>query len=427
MLDRKLVAQDPDAVRAALGRRGPETAAAIGTVIDADAEWKGLKRDFDEKKHELKEGGKGFKGLDPKGPEALALRERLGGLKTEIKQIEERQKALEAERDALLMGIPNLPAAETPDGADESDNVEISRWGEPPTFDFEPQAHWDLGEALGILDFEQAARMSGARFAVLRGQGARLERALAQLMLDSARQRGYLEVIPPYLVRRHAMEGTGQLPKFEEDAFKTTGDKEYFLIPTAEVPLVNLHREEILAPERLPLSYTALTPCFRAEAGSHGKDVRGLIRQHQFHKVELVKLTTPEDSAEALLTLRADAEAVLQALELPYRIVQLCAGDLGFSATITYDLEVWLPGQKTYREISSCSNCGDFQARRAAIRFKAGKKNNRFVHTLNGSALAVGRTLIAVLENHQRADGTVTVPAALRPYLGGLEVIGPEA
>lgn len=426
MLDRKLVAKDPDAVREALARRGPSTAAEIGRVFDIDAEWKTVKHQFDEGKHHLKESGKGFKGLDPKGPEATALREQLSGLKADVKKAEEHLKELEAQRDTLLMGIPNLPDAATPDGADENDNVEVARWGEPPSFDFEPRPHWELGESLGILDFEQASRMSGARFAVLRGLGARLERALAQLMLDLARERGYEEVIPPFLVRRHAMEGTGQLPKFEEDAFKTVGESEYFLIPTAEVPLVNLHREEILEPEQLPLCYAALTPCFRAEAGSYGKDVRGLIRQHQFHKVELVKLTTPEDSAAALDGLRDDAEAVLRTLELPYRILQLCAGDIGFSAAITYDLEVWLPGQQTYREISSCSNCKDFQARRAAIRYRAGKKDNRFVHTLNGSALAVGRCLIAVLENYQQSDGSVTIPDALRPYLGGVTSIQPR-
>lgn len=423
MLDRKLLSRDPEAVRAALARRGREAAAGLETVLGKDTEWKQLKAKFDEGKHELKDAGKGFKGLDPKSPEAQSLRDRLGALKAENREIEERQKTLEAERDAALMMLPNLPAAETPDGASEADNVEISRWGEPPSFSFQPKAHWDLGEALGILDFERAARMSGARFAVLRGDGARLERALAALMLDSARSRGYVEVVPPYLVRRETMEGTGQLPKFEEDAFKTTGERELFLIPTAEVPLVNLHREEILDPADLPLSYAAWTPCFRAEAGSYGKDVRGLIRQHQFHKVELVKITTPEQSAEALASLRADAEAVLQTLELPYRVIQLCAGDLGFSAEITYDLEVWLPAQETYREISSCSSTGDFQARRAAIRYRAGKKDNRLVHTLNGSALAVGRTLVALLENHQQPDGSIRIPEALRPYLGGQKTL----
>jgi seryl-tRNA synthetase len=423
MLDRKRIAKNPEAVRQALARRGESTAAEIDRVLEVDARWKQHKARFDELKHGLKEAGKGFKGLDPKSEEAAALRARLAETKEEVQRTEQQLKELEAERDALLMGLPNEPDPQTPDGASEADNVEVERWGDPPALGFTPQPHWEIGERLGLLDFERAARMSGARFAVLRGMGARLEWALARLMLDRARDRGYLEVIPPYLVRRPAMEASGQLPKFEQDAFRTAGEHEYFLIPTAEVPLVNLHREEIIEPQQLPLSYTALTPCFRAEAGSYGKDVRGLIRQHQFHKVELVKLTTPETSAEQLQTLRADAEAVLRELELPYRTAQLCAGDLGFSAAVTYDLEVWLPGQQTYREISSCSNCGDFQARRAQIRYRAGKKDNRYVHTLNGSALAVGRTLLALLENHQHADGSVGIPAALRPYLDGLEEI----
>lgn len=425
MLDRKLISRDPEAVRAALLRRGAGAAAELDAALVAEEEWKRLKASFDERRHEQKAAGQGFKGLDPKGPEALALREKLGVFARELGETEARMKALEEARDAALMRLPNLPATDTPEGADASANVEVARWGEPPAFDFEPAAHWDVGERLGILDFEAAARMSGARFAVLRGEGARLERALAALMLDSARARGYTEVSPPYLVRRHAMEGTGQLPKFEEEAFKTLGEGEYFLIPTAEVPLVNLHREEILEPDRLPIRLVAHTPCFRAEAGSHGKDVRGLIRQHQFHKVELVKLTRPEDSDAELLALRTDAEAVLRALGLHYRVMQLSAGDMGFSAVKTFDLEVWLPGQQAFREISSCSDCGDFQARRAAIRYKAGPKDNRLVHTLNGSALAVGRTLIAVLESYQQADGSLRVPEALRPYLGGQERIAP--
>jgi seryl-tRNA synthetase len=423
MLDRKLLAADPDGCRAALARRGEAVAAELTPFFDLETEWKALKAAADDKKHQLKQGGRSFKDLDPKGPEAQALRQRLGTLSDDIKAAEQRIRDIEQAREQILMGLPNLPDAATPDGAGEADNVEVTRWGEPPAFDFEPRPHWEVGAALGALDFDAAARMSGARFAVLRGHGARLERALAQLMLDSAAARGYLEVVPPYLVRRHAMEGTGQLPKFEEEAFKTAGERELFLIPTAEVPLVNLHREEILDPEQLPLRYVAHTPCFRAEAGSHGKDVRGLIRQHQFHKVELVKLTTPDTSAAELEGLRADAEHILERLGLHYRTVRLCAADLGFSAAMTYDLEVWLPGQQTFREISSCSNCGDFQARRAAIRYRAAPKKNRLVHTLNGSALAVGRTFLALLENYQQADGSVVVPEALRPYLGGLEVL----
>jgi len=421
MLDRKHLANEPDRCRASLGRRGPAAAAELEPFFELETEWKALKADNDDKKHQLKQGGRGFKDLDPKGPESKALRQTLGRLSDGIKAAEQRIREIEQTREQLLMRLPNFPDEATPDGVDESDNVEVARWGEPPAFDFEPRPHWEVGEALGILDFETATRMSGSRFAVMRGAGARLERALAQLMLDSGGERGYHEIAPPLLVRRHAMEGSGQLPKFEQEAFKTTGEHELFLIPTAEVPLVNLHREEILDPEQLPLQYMAHTPCFRAEAGSHGKDVRGLIRQHQFQKVELVKVTTPESSSEELEKLRADAEHILELLGLHYRTVRLCAGDIGFSAAMTYDLEVWLPGQQTFREISSCSNCGDFQARRAAIRYRAAPKNNRFVHTLNGSALAVGRTLIALLENYQQADGSVVVPQALRPYLGGLD------
>lgn len=427
MLDRKLLATQPDRCRAALARRGEATASELDPFFDLETEWKGLKADTDDKKHQLKLGGKGFAGIDAKAPDAGeqrdALRAKLGVLSDDIKAAEQRIREIEQAREHLLMRLPNLPDEATPDGANEDDNVEVRRWGEAPAFDFEPRPHWEVGESLGILDFETSARLSGSRFAVLRGAGARLERALAQLMLDSAADRGYFEVQPPYLVRRHTMEGSGQLPKFEDDAFKTLGDNELFLIPTAEVPLVNLHREQILDPDQLPLKYVAHTPCFRAEAGSHGKDVRGLIRQHQFQKVELVQLTTPDASASALERLREDAEHILELLGLHYRTVRLCAGDIGFSAAMTYDLEVWLPGQQTFREISSCSTCGDFQARRAAIRYRAAPKKNLFVHTLNGSALAVGRTLIAVLENYQQADGSVVIPEALRPYLGGLEHI----
>jgi len=300
--------------------------------------------------------------------------------------------------------------------------------GSPPEMSFSPRAHWDLGPALGLLDFERAAKVSGARFAVYWDLGARLERALAQFMLDlHTRERGYREVIPPYLVTAETLMGTGQLPKFEGDLFKTrTGDRELFLIPTAEVPVTNLHREEILDASTLPLKYVSFTPCFRSEAGSYGKDVRGLFRQHQFHKVELVKLTTPESSMDELESMVADAEEVLKRLGLPYRVVVLSTGDMGFSAAKTYDIEVWLPGQGAYREISSCSNCTDFQARRAGIRYRPDPKAKlRFVHTLNGSGLAVGRTLIALIENGQQADGSVVLPEAIRPYMGGVERIAP--
>jgi seryl-tRNA synthetase len=335
---------------------------------------------------------------------------------------------LEEVKEAIqrfLLVVPNVPDAGVPQGRDETANVEIRRVGEPRMFDFAPKAHWDLGPELGILDFERAAAISGARFAVLWDAGARLERALIQFMLDLHIARGYREVIPPYLVTAETLTGTGQLPKFEGDLFKTTaGERTLYLIPTAEVPVTNLHRGEILDAGALPKKYAAFSPCFRSEAGSHGKDVRGLIRQHQFHKVELVKLTTAESSTDELEGMVADAEEVLKRLGLPYRVVLLSTGDMGFAAAKTYDIEVWLPGQQAYREISSCSNCTDFQARRAGLRYRPepGAKP-RFLHTLNGSGLAVGRTLIAVLENYQQADGSVVVPEALRPYVGGLERI----
>jgi seryl-tRNA synthetase len=336
-----------------------------------------------------------------------------------------RLEEVKAAIERFLLVVPNLPDASVPLGKDASDNVEVRRVGTPRAFDFEPRSHWDLGPDLGILDFERAARISGARFTVYWDLGARLERALIQFMLDLHGSRGYREIIPPYLVTADTLTGTGQLPKFESDLFKTTaGDRDLYLIPTAEVPLTILHRDEILAAEELPKRYVAFTPCFRSEAGSYGKDVRGLIRQHQFHKVELVKLTTPESSMDELEGMVVDAEEVLKRLGLPYRVVVLSTGDMGFAAAKTYDIEVWLPGQQAYREISSCSNCTDFQARRASLRYRPGAGGKpRFLHTLNGSGLAVGRTLIAVLENYQQKDGSVEVPEALRPYMGGTQRI----
>jgi seryl-tRNA synthetase len=328
---------------------------------------------------------------------------------------------IEARFERFMLSVPNLPSPTVKVGKNELDNREVRRWGEPPKFDFEALNHWDIGEGLAILDFERAAKIAGARFTVYRGAGARLERALINFMLDlHTGENGYQEMLPPVLVNRSALVGTGQLPKFEEDLFHLApGD--YFLIPTAEVPLTNLHRDEILEREALPVKYVAYTPCFRSEAGSYGKDVRGLIRQHQFNKVEMVKLTEPENSYDELETMVRNAEEVLQRLKLPYRVVELCTGDMGFGAAKTYDLEVWLPGQNTYREISSCSNCEDFQARRANIRYRKEKKGKPlFVHTLNGSGLAVGRTLVAVLENYQQKDGSVIIPDALRPYMDGL-------
>jgi seryl-tRNA synthetase len=334
--------------------------------------------------------------------------------------VEEREKALQ---DFLLL-VPNLPHSSVPVGKESADNVEVRRWGEIPKFDFEPKAHWDLGEELGILDFKNGAKITGARFTLYWDLGAKLERALINFMLDlHTREHGYREVLPPFMVNRTTMTGTGQLPKFEEELFKVEGT-DYFLIPTAEVPVTNIHQDEVIEEKLLPLYYTAYTPCFRKEAGSYGKDTRGLIRQHQFNKVELVKFTKPENSYEELEKLLSNAEEILKRLKLPYRVVNLCSGDLGFSASKTYDIEVWLPGQNTFKEISSCSNFEDFQARRAKIRYRiSGKSKTEYVHTLNGSGLAVGRTLVAILENYQQADGSVIIPEVLRPYLYGIKQI----
>ncbi len=355
------------------------------------------------------------------------LIERVRELKTSIEKSEKEASILEQQMQAVLQQIPNLPHDTVPTGTSADDNVEVRRWGTPRAFDFTPKPHWEVGEQLGILDFERAAKMSGARFAVYWDAGARLERALANFMLDMhTRQHGYREVLPPFMVNEKSLFGTGQLPKFKEDLFHCEGS-DHWLIPTAEVPLTNLFRDEVLDEKQLPISVTAYTPCFRAEAGSHGKDVRGLIRQHQFQKVELVKFVAPEQSYEEHEKLTAHAEAVLQALELPYRVMNLCAGDLGFSAAKTYDLEVWLPGQNVYREISSCSNFEAFQARRANIRYRPqGQKKKEFVHTLNGSGLAIGRTWLAVLENYQQADGSVRIPEVLLPYMGGEVAIQPS-
>jgi len=354
---------------------------------------------------------------------------------TEMRSVGDRIKELDAQAgkaetamQELLLTLPNIPDPSVPVGRSAEDNPVIRTWGDPPRFDFEPLAHWDIGVNLGLIDFDRAAKIAGARFAVMMGQGARLGRALINFMLDlHTREHGYTEVQPPFMVNEKAMTGTGNLPKFAEDLFRVEPFGHY-LIPTAEVPLTNLHREEILDGDRLPLSYTAYTPCFRSEAGSYGKDVKGLIRQHQFDKVELVKVTKPEESFAALESLTANAERVLQLLELPYRVVTLCTGDMGFASMKTYDIEVWLPSFRTYREISSCSNCGDFQARRSGIRFRRGTKGkSEFAHTLNGSGLAVGRTLVALLENRQTKDGRILIPEALQPYFGSPEIAPPTA
>jgi len=426
MLPRELYRANPELIRSMLRDRSTE--APLDRLLEVDAEWRTLVRQVEALKAERKLGSKEIGELYRQGqPESAEEKKAaMTALGEQIAGIEERSSALEEELHRLELTIPNLYAEQVPVGADESANRVERTWGDPTAFEFTPKAHWDLGPELGVVDFVRATKVAGARFAVLRGAGAALERALISYMLDlHINQHGYTEILPPYLVNSASLQGTGQLPKFGEDLFHVEG-ADLYLVPTAEVPLTNLHADETLDESSLPLRYCAFTPCFRAEAGSHGRDVRGLIRQHQFHKVELVQLTTPETSWQQLEELTGHAEAVLKGLELPYRVVTLASGDLGFAAALTYDLEVWLPGQERYREISSCSNYCDFQARRAHLRYRPiDAKRAGLVHTLNGSALAVGRTLIAVLENYQQADGSVVVPRALRSYLGGLEVIEP--
>jgi len=433
VLDLRFVVENRDKVLEMLERRGqsldqlrsfPGLEGVDPWSLDADR--RANLQKVEQLRHRQRLAGEEIARQGKAGQDASALKAEMKGVANEIKALEARLEEIETRLRSFMLVVPNIPDESVPVGRDAQSNAEVRRVGEPRKLDFEPRPHWDLGPALGILDFERAAKLSGARFAVYWGLGARLERALIQLMLDlHTHERGYLEVIPPYLVTAETLTGTGQLPKFEGDLFKTrAGDRDLYLIPTAEVPLTNLHRDEILEAARLPLKYVAFTPCFRSEAGSYGKDVRGLIRQHQFHKVELVKLTRPETSMDELESMVADAEEVLKRLGLPYRVVVLSTGDMGFAAAKTYDIEVWLPGQQAYREISSCSNCTDFQARRASLRYRPEPKGKpRFLHTLNGSGLAVGRTLIAVLENYQQADGSVAIPEALRPYMGGLERI----
>jgi seryl-tRNA synthetase len=432
MLDLKFVVEGKEAVLAMLASRGQSLAdvqAFPGLAgVDPwtlDAERRALIQEVEGLRHRQRVVGEEIARRGKAKQDASDLKAEMRGVADRIKQGDARLEEVKAAIERFLLVVPNLPDPSVPVGRDASANVEVRRVGTPRTFPFTPKSHWDLGPELGILDFERAARISGARFAVYWDLGARLERALIQFMLDLHVGRGYREVIPPYLVTAQTLIGTGQLPKFESDLFKTSaGDRDLYLIPTAEVPLTILHRDEILEASELPKKYVAFTPCFRSEAGSYGKDVRGLIRQHQFHKVELVKLTTPESSMGELESMVADAEEVLKRLGLPYRVVALSTGDMGFAAAKTYDLEVWLPGQQAYREISSCSNCTDFQARRAGLRYRpqAGGKP-RLLHSLNGSGLAVGRTLIAVLENYQEEDGAVVVPEVLRSYMGGTERI----
>ncbi len=422
MLEAKYIREHLDEVRERLALRGQAINLDQFVLIDGERrkaiqEWERLrglqKKVSDEVSKKKREG-----------QDTLDLIEEMKKVSQDLKGldgiIEGKGKALQ---DFLLV-VPNLPHSSVPVGKDPADNVEVRRWGEIPKFDFEPKPHWDLGEELGILDFKNGAKITGARFTLYWDLGAKMERALINFMLDlHTREHGYCEVLPPFMVNRTTMTGTGQLPKFEEELFKVEGT-DYFLIPTAEVPVTNIHQDEVLEEKVLPLYYTAYTPCFRKEAGSYGKDTRGLIRQHQFNKVELVKFTKPENSYDELEKLLSNAEEILKRLKLPYRVVNLCSGDLGFSASKTYDIEVWLPGQNTFKEISSCSNFEDFQARRAKIRYRiSGKSKTEYVHTLNGSGLAVGRTLVAILENYQQADGSVIIPEVLRPYLYGVDRI----
>jgi seryl-tRNA synthetase len=422
MLDLKLLRENLDEVKARMATRGAPIDWDEFVKIDRQ------RRDALANIERLKEQKNRLSGeignIKKSGGDATGLMRQGEEVSEAIRKAEGPLADIEARFERLMLTLPNLPHASIKIGKNETENREVRRWGVPPGFDFRPKNHWDIGEELGILDFERAAKIAGARFAVYRGAGARLERALINFMLDlHTTENGYREMLPPALANRTSLVGTGQLPKFEEDLFRLA-QGEYFLIPTAEVPLTNLHRDEMLERDDLPIKYVAYTPCFRSEAGSYGKDVRGLIRQHQFNKVEMVKFTEPETSYDELESMVRNAEGVLQRLKIAYRVVELCTGDIGFAAAKTYDLEVWLPGQNNYREISSCSNCEDFQARRANIRYRKEKKGRpMFVHTLNGSGLAVGRTLVAVLENYQQKDGSVIVPEALRPYMNGLERI----
>lgn len=424
MLDLGYIRQHADSVRRALADRRSDV--DLDELLRRDVGRRELIQQVEAMQAERNAASKSIGELKKAGQNAEEAVARMREVGERIKELDAERKAADEQIEGWLLRMPNLQHDSVPVGADEGANREERRWGEPRGFDFQPRDHVDLGESLGILDFERAARISGARFSAQFGLGARLERALAAYMLDTHAAHGYLEVLPPLLVTPQTMQGTGQLPKFAEDAFHCDKD-DLYLIPTSEVPLVNLHAGETFEEAALPIRYCGYTPCFRREAGSYGKDTRGLIRMHQFNKVELVWITTAEGSWEALEQIVTAAERVLQGLELPYRVVSLCTGDLGFAAAKTYDLEVWLPSQDRYREISSCSNCTDFQARRADIRYRpAGQNKSRLVHTLNGSGVAVGRTLVALLENHQQQDGTVTVPPALRPYLGGVEIIAPR-
>jgi seryl-tRNA synthetase len=421
MLDIRAIRSNPEEIKRKLARRGEEF--RIDDILKLDEERRNVIFEVEDLKSKKNKVSEEVAKLKKAKQDAEAMVLEMREVSEKIKEMDDRVRVLDEEITNILMTIPNTPSDDIPDGKTGEDNVEIRKIGEPTKFEYEPKAHWDIGVDLNILDFETAGKVTGARFTFYRGLGARLERALINLMLDTHNESGYTEIFPPFMVHRRSMMGTGQLPKFEEDAFKVQ-NTEYFLVPTAEVPVTNMYREQILSGSILPIKHTAYTACFRAEAGSAGRDTRGLIRQHQFNKVELVKFVNPENSYEELETLTADAEGILKLLKLPYRVISLCAGDLGFSSAKTYDIEVWMPSYGRYVEISSCSNFEDFQSRRADIKFRPDPKEKpRFIHTLNGSALAVGRTVAAILENFQQGDGSVVIPEVLRPYMGGVDRI----
>lgn len=417
MLDIRLIREQPDYVKERLSTRDPKHAELVDKILEIDQKRRDIVKTVESLRTERNEKSKLFPVYKKEGKDTTEIQDRVRQIGEEISALERELDDIENSFNHLLLTIPNLPSKDVPIGKDENDNVEVRRWGKPKEFDFTPIPHYEIGERLGILDFERGAKLSGSRFTVMYKEAAKLERALINFMLDvHTKEHGYTEVWTPALVKPEILQGTGQLPKFGEDLYKIE-EEDLYLIPTAEVTLTNLHADEILSEEQLPLYYTAYTPCFRKEAGSHGKDVRGILRQHQFDKVELVKITKPEDSYRELEKLVNEAEKILQLLELPYRVVLLCTGDMGFSAAKTYDIEVWIPSQGRYREISSCSNTEDFQARRARIRYKDKNGKNHYVHTLNGSGLAVGRTLIAIMENYQRPDGSFDIPEVLKRYM----------
>lgn len=423
MIDIKILRNEPEKLVEALKRRKDDKVDIDG-LISLDKERRELLFEVEQMKSKQNAVSKQIPAYKKEGKDTTEIFEEMKKLSNDIKAKDEEVRTIDEKITSIMYTIPNIPNPTVPEGDTDEDNVEVRRFMEPTSFDFEPKAHWDLGDSLDILDPATAAKITGARFTVYKGLGAKLERAVINMYLDThTTKNGYTEVFPPFMVHRNSMLGTGQLPKFEEDAFKVT-DTDYFLVPTAEVPVTNMHRDEILDGNKLPLKYAAYTACFRAEAGSAGRDTRGLIRQHQFNKVELVKFADPETSYDELEKLVADAESVLKLLELPYRVVKICIGDLGFTAAMKYDIEVWMPSYNRYVEISSCSNFEDFQARRANIKFKKNPKDKaQFVHTLNGSGVAIGRTVAAILENYQNADGSVTIPEVLRPYMGGIEKI----